>query len=183
MMKLQDFAALRGVTDRAIQKHLKNHETELEGHIERRGPNGTWLDDYAQDYISKLMYRPAPTIVSDTGLLGELEELRAKYMALLEELNTVRKENTTLIGVQARLETAQAAQRLLEESRDDFKAQVNQARQEASQARQEASESRLEAERAQMQAKGLQTQLDRQQAREDALMHRGLVARILNKDV
>lgn len=176
MMKLQDFAALRGVTDRAIQKHLKNHEAELEGHIERRGPNGTWLDDYAQDYISKLMYRPAPTIVSDTGLLGELEELRAKYMALLEELNTVRKENTTLIGVQARLETAQAAQRLLEESRDDFKAQANQARQEAS-------ESRLEAERAQMQAKGLQTQLDRQQAREDALMHRGLVARILNKDV
>lgn len=30
MIKLQDFAKECGVTDRAIQKHLKNHESQLE---------------------------------------------------------------------------------------------------------------------------------------------------------
>ena len=51
-IKLSDFARDCGVTDRAVQKHLKKLETELEGHFERRGPQGgTWLDELAQEKI------------------------------------------------------------------------------------------------------------------------------------
>lgn len=76
MIKLQDFARQQGVTDRAIQKHLKKHEKELEGHFVRRGPNGTWLDEKAQEYIKNLMIPKPLGEVVDDKLLLEIEELK-----------------------------------------------------------------------------------------------------------
>ena len=76
MIKLQDFAKQHGVTDRAIQKHLKKHEKELEGHFFRRGPNGTWLDEKAQEYIKSLMIIKPVGEVVDNGLLLEIKELK-----------------------------------------------------------------------------------------------------------
>lgn len=98
MIKLQDFAAQYKVTDRAIQKHLKKHEKELEGHFERKGPNGTWLDEYACDYIKEMM-RIQTVVVSDDSELQkkikqletELEQLKGAS-ALLKELYDVEHE-------------------------------------------------------------------------------------------
>lgn len=77
MIKLQDFARDCGVTDRAIQKHVKNHEAELQGHIERRGKNGTWLDKYAEEFIRGLM-KTSPVVVGDNAQLRKIEELQEK---------------------------------------------------------------------------------------------------------
>jgi hypothetical protein len=76
VVKLSDFANECGVTDRAIQKHLKNMENELSGHFERRGINGTWLDEIAMSEIKKRMITPPAPIISDSTLLRENEELK-----------------------------------------------------------------------------------------------------------
>lgn len=85
MIKLQDFAKECGVTDRTIQKHLKNHEEELKGHYQRRGKNGTWLDEEAQAFIRNLMIQQ-PTVVYEGAapFQEELEQLRER-IRLLED--------------------------------------------------------------------------------------------------
>lgn len=85
MIKLQDFANQCGVTDRAIQKHLKKHEKELQGHFERKGPNGTWLDETAQAYIRSLMITRLP--ITDADTLNELQELKMKNSELQNKIN------------------------------------------------------------------------------------------------
>lgn len=77
MLKLQDFAREKGVTDKAIYKHLQKHAAELDGHIEKRGKNGTWLDEYAQEYISGLMITN-PTVVADNSLQRRIDELEQR---------------------------------------------------------------------------------------------------------
>ena len=176
MIKLQDFAQMRGVTDRAIQKHIKNHEAELEGHIERRGVNGTWLDDFAQEFIANLMYRPAPTAVADVQIYQEYEDLKEKYLTLLEEVNGLRKSKELLNEIQGRLAAAETTQKLLEASNEDLRDQAAQSRQEASTAAQKANDEfkkRVQAESA----------ISCERARNAALMNRGLWARIINRDV
>ena len=80
MKKLQDFAHEMGVTDRMIQKHLRTHAAELEGHYERKGPNGTWLDDEAQEIIrSKMRQTPVAIFEEDPRVKrqqAEIEDLR-----------------------------------------------------------------------------------------------------------
>lgn len=90
MIKLQDFARKCGVTDRAIQKHLQKHAKELKGHFERKGPNGTWLDDYACDYLRGFM-KQQPIVISEPSAevealkqrIGELEQLVSEKEKLL----------------------------------------------------------------------------------------------------
>lgn len=100
MIKLQDFAKEQGVTDRAIQKHLKKHEKELEGHFERQGPNGTWLDDYACEFIRTRMIKQQ-IVLGDDYYLRELESARAEIDKLKDKLIQVLEERDSL-----RLKTA-----------------------------------------------------------------------------
>lgn len=114
MIKLQDFARDCGVTDRAIQKHLKKHEKALEGHFHRRGPNGTWLDETAQDYIRSLM-KETPVVVSDATLLREKAELQEKYSMALEQIVFLQQQNK-------QLELENEKIKLLEAQNDDLSA-------------------------------------------------------------
>lgn len=120
MLKLQEFAKQCGVTDRAIQKHLKKHEEELEGHFFRNGPNGTWLDETAQEYIRNLMIqKPISEIVDDRlqKKISELEEdlkRKEQYIMALEAGN---------IAKQNQINDFEEKQLLLEEKRiEDIKA-------------------------------------------------------------
>ena len=139
MIKLQDFARENGVTDRAIQKHLKTYAAELEGLFERNGPNGTWLSEEACDFLRSKMKR-APIVVSDGEISRKLNALETENKDLLAELKDVYKEMAELKGAQARLEAAEASQKLLEESRDEYKAQAEKQAQEAAEASQKAAE-------------------------------------------
>lgn len=180
MIKLQDFARECGVTDRAIQKHIQKHEEALQGHFERRGVNGTWLDDFAQEFIRNLMVQSPPAVVSDSRLMLENEDLQkqltqrdAKIEALQELLDKAMAENSRLSSTVGRLEGSDAAHKLLEDN----------LRKEADTRHLEATEARRKREEAETRANALEVTLARQKARERALMARGLFARLVNKEV
>ena len=187
LMKLQDFAVECGVTDRTIQKHLKNHEEALAGHFERRGPNGTWLDNYAQEYIKDLMIRPVPTVVSDARLVQEnkeLQEANSQQEAIIAEkdllINKLLEEVARLNATVGRLEGSEAAHKLLVEN---IKEEVEKANQQVDKAHWRLEKSHMETRKAMHTIGELKEQLARQEAREEAIMNRGLLARILNKEV
>ena len=104
MIKLQDFARERGVTDRAIQKHLKTYAKELEGLYERKGPNGTWLSEEACEILRSKMKTPPPPVLFDEdprvkGLqerVRELEEMLSEKdkMLTLSQKATQEAQNT-----------------------------------------------------------------------------------------
>lgn len=88
MIKLQDFAKQQGVTDRAIQKHLKTYADELEGLYQRKGPNGTWLTDEACEILrGKMKQPPAPVIFEEDPRVKELEAEKADLQRQLNEAN------------------------------------------------------------------------------------------------
>lgn len=88
MIKLQDFARENGVTDRNIQKHVKKYAAELDGHVIKKGPGGTWLDEYAQKFIKDhMMFNP---IVVYDQPKEELEKLKNDKIELLEEMNKLK---------------------------------------------------------------------------------------------
>lgn len=89
MIKLQDFAVSKGVTDKAVYKHLNKHKDALEGHFEKRGKNGTWLDDYACEYIAGLMISN-PVVLGDSQQQQEIERLRTENNELKDRLITIQ---------------------------------------------------------------------------------------------
>ena len=168
MIKLQDFARDCGVTDRAIQKHLRNHEKQLEGHFQRRGKNGTWLDQTAQEYIRSLMVKQ-PIVVGDASQLQENEALRKKISDLQEKLILAQEQvlagQNALMEVQAKqlaLDTAEKEKKILEGFIRDAKAEIEIKDQELT-------ESRQEARKALEEAKDLRERLEAAEAREKAL--------------
>lgn len=96
MIKLQDFASQCGVTDRQIHRLLKKYESELVGHYERRGVNGTWFDEEACSIIKSKM-RVKEIIIGNDNEIAELknqiqslqDELIMKNQALINSQNKV----------------------------------------------------------------------------------------------
>lgn len=127
MIKLQDFAKQMNVTDRAIQKHLKNYADEFEGLYKRKGPNGTWLSDEACELLRSKM-RILPTTVADAQVYRELEEAKKKIELLQEEKAQISVLNSALSEWKAtnalKLANADQTKRLL----DSTKAELDQER-------------------------------------------------------
>jgi len=111
MIKLQDFAKECGVTDRAIQKHLKNYAEELEGLYERKGPNGTWLSEEACNILRSKM-KQQPIVVGDAESGRKIEELQEENRKLLMALNKAKDRIIELQGVQGKLDAAEAEKKL-----------------------------------------------------------------------
>lgn len=88
MIKLQDFAKQQGVTDRAIQKHLKKYSEELEGLYERKGPNGTWLSEEACEILRSKMRQQPLAIFDEDPRVAKLE---AKLKETEERLDEKEK--------------------------------------------------------------------------------------------
>lgn len=85
MIKLQDFAREMGVTERAIQKHLKTYSEELEGLYQRKGPNGTWLTDEAVAILRSKM-RQNPVVLGDKQAAMDLATMQKQVMELQGKL-------------------------------------------------------------------------------------------------
>jgi len=120
MIKLQDFAKQMHVTDRALQKHLKNYPDEFAGLYQRKGPNGTWLTDEACELLRSKM-RIQPTAVADAKVYRELEAAQ-KQVRFLEsqvtQLSNWKADNAVLLA------KAEQTQLLL----DGTKAELDQER-------------------------------------------------------
>ena len=114
---LRTFAEEHGVTIRDVQRHVKKHEKELEGHIKRYGaPKGTYIDSYAEEFISELMIdKPIavldPTLSNENDRLKtELEAANKKIIALMEAQNALVERAMKAEAAQAMLEAAKEEQ-------------------------------------------------------------------------
>ena len=128
MIKLQDFARQQGVTDRAIQKHLKNYAEELEGLYERKGPNGTWLTDEACEILrSKMKQQPITVMESsevEQELRRKLEEKQTKIELLQGFLIDAKDEIKFLLDEKYALQVENNKAKLLESQNDDLRAEI-----------------------------------------------------------
>lgn len=160
MIKLQDFARDCGVTDRAIQKHLKTYATELEGLFERKGPNGTWLSDEACKILKSKMKQQPLVVFDEDPRIGEMEkkirkledrlERKELYIEVLEEGSRQKQERLNLL---------EGNQLLLEEQNaqiEDLKAQNAVLSVEKGDAIQKASDAEKKAQEANMKASALE---------------------------
>ena len=86
MIKLQDFAKECGVTDRQVQRLVNKYEAELEGHFERRGVNGTWLDEEGCVILRGKM-KVSPVSFYDPEQESEIQQLKATIAKLEERLD------------------------------------------------------------------------------------------------
>ena len=177
-IKIGDFARECGVSDRAIYKHLQKHEAELSGHLDKQGNNGTWLDEYAQNFVRGLMLRQPVTIIQDNE---EYRLLREENIELRQQLtkatDQILKFQDILSTQATEIAEGRAAQKLLEaaESRQsDLKAELDRYRLDIDEAQEEANKAAQEALEAQKRAEAAEAKAER-------LKNRGLWSRITNK--
>lgn len=94
---LRDLALEKGVHIRSLQTHVKNHESELEGHIIRYGPpRGTYVDEYAEEFISGLLVGH-PIATADPSLIAENERLKDEIVDLQKKLIQLQDEKAGLL--------------------------------------------------------------------------------------
>ena len=99
MIKLNEFASQQGVSVRAVQKLVKNHEEALAGLIDRRGQQGTWLSEEACDYLRERMIK-RPDVVYDASKDQEIERLK-KLLAEKEGIIQRKEEYIALMEAAA----------------------------------------------------------------------------------
>jgi len=99
VLKLQDFASQCGVTDRQIQRLLKKYESEVVGHFERKGVNGTWLDEEACSILRSKMKVKEIAVADETLQLRikELEDKIERKDVIIERLQQREQEKDLLI--------------------------------------------------------------------------------------
>lgn len=124
MIKLQDFARQQGVTDRQIQRLIKKYEAVLDGMVERKGSNGTWLSEDACDVLrSKMKAQPLEAYDGAKDLkiteleerIRELEERIERKDILIESMQTREEEKNK------KIEELQSNQFLLEDKKRQLK--------------------------------------------------------------
>ena len=195
MIKLSDFARQQGVTPRAVQKLLQKYEAEIEGHFERKGQNGTWFDDYAQEFLRSKMLQKPVVVYDETAspLLTENKELRDKLDKIRDELNETYKalvsEQSKFSDLQIQLAERTTEQKFLETSKEQAEKQAIELRKknvelEVALFKAEEENKTLsdvveinaqESERAKAEAAELRSELDR-------LKNRGFFARLFNRE-
>lgn len=99
LIRLRDFAEQNRITDRTVQIHIKENQEILEGHVERRGKQGTWLDDFAVAFLLDRIQLPTKDEVlvptpREANLLLEL----SKVNALLADAERRAGENAAAAG-------------------------------------------------------------------------------------
>ena len=161
MVSIKDFAREHGVTYEAVRKQIKRYAAELDGHIHQQGRT-QYLDDVAVAFLSDHR-APAPmAIYTEDAMVKQIQKLEAENKELLQNLNQAKDRIIDLQDAQARLEAAEATQRLLTESADAAKA-------EAARNAQKASEEAQRADQAIREAQELRSRLEASEAREKAL--------------
>lgn len=195
MIKITDFAKQQGVTPRGARKLLQTYEKELDGHFERRGQNGTWIDDTAQEFLRSKMIQNPVTIYDEKALpfyeelkkeQAENRELREKLTKAFEQLAKAKDEQ---LQTQLQLAEKVAEQKFLEAGKEQAEKQAIALRQrnveiEVALTKAEEDNKTLsdiaemnvqEAAEAKKEAEDLRCELDR-------LKNRGFFARLFNRE-
>ena len=114
-VRLRDWASLNCISERTVQIHIKENQDFLEGHIERKGKQGTWLDEVAQDFLINAIQLPNRK---------EVYQPTARENALMIQLNEANQRVAEAERI-ARINAEAAGQvKLLEANNEDQKAQI-----------------------------------------------------------
>ena len=91
MMKLAEFSSIYKVSERHVRRLIQKYETDMAGHYEKHGNEGTFLDDVGVEILkSKLRATFEVTVESASERERQLEtaltELSMRYAAACEKL-------------------------------------------------------------------------------------------------
>ena len=84
-IRLREFAELHRISERTVQKQIKENFDVLGEHIDRRGKQGTWLDDYAVEFLLEAIQLPTAkdTVMTltprEAALMAQIQEMTLKY--------------------------------------------------------------------------------------------------------
>ena len=181
MIKLSDFARQQGVTSRAVQQMIKKYETDIEGHFERKGQDGTWIDSEAQEFLRSKMLKK-PVVVYDetaTPLLEELQRIKDENKQLRERYTEVLERLAQSKDYQLHLQTELMEQKLLaakaaeaETALTDTRERLRTVEGAAVQARKKAVEAESRAETAEMIAEANAQEAERAKEAAEAALKR-----------
>lgn len=208
MIKLSDFAKRFGVSDRHARRLAAECESDISGHIEKRGSGGTWIDEVAVEILRSRLRNPVEMLPSpsedpDSGMLqGKIQELQADLVqayralseersarvGLLEELGQQRLLAARTESERERADRAEERARAAEQKTADWEKQAIAAVKRKVEAELAIEESRERAETAEQiaEAAGQEAEDAKQRVAEleaeiEKMKKRGLWARILNK--
>lgn len=186
MVRLTDFAEQNRITARTVQLHIQSNAAELEGHIDRRGRNGTWLDDYAVNFLLGAIQLPTKEdVVVPTMKEAELMARVAEATKKWAEAERRAGENAEAAGKVMLLEAVNASQEAqisslgieLGETREKLRG----AEKEAQERYNEAMEAIRDLDDEKKKVEDLERKLAEAEAQNEALKRRGLFARMFRK--
>ena len=185
-MKLSEFSSIYKVTERHARRLIQKHETDMAGHYEKHGNEGTFIDDVGVEILkSKLRATFEVTTESaserERQLESALTEMSMRYAAACEKLvenagavALLEAAKERSIALEARAENAEAGRLEAIREAEDLRraAQIREAAAAEAERRaldaetiaeinaQEAAAAAQEAERAKAVAADLQAKLD-----------------------
>lgn len=190
MLKLSDFAVMHGVTPRGARKLLQTYEKDLEGHFERKGQNGTWIDETAQEFLrSKMIKNPVilydeeafPLISENKDLKKENEKLKDKISEAFEKLAEATTHNAELQLQLTETRLLAAGKAEAERRASQVEEALTAMTERATTAEDVAASAIEEADKAKAEAAELQERLQAAEAEAERLKSRGFWARVFNK--
>ena len=122
LVRLTEFAEKNRITDRTVQNHIKENWELLSNHVQRRGKQGTWLDEFAVTFLLDRIQLPTKDEVltptpREATLLLQLAEANARWA----EAEKRASENAEAVG-QIKLLEAQSSS--LKDSNIDLQRKV-----------------------------------------------------------
>lgn len=173
MMKLSEFASVYNISERHARRLLAENEADIIGHYDRRGREGTFLDDVAVEVLRNKLQKQytvsmEPASERERQLESTVTELSMRYAAAMEKLVEnagavalleAAKEN--VVQLEARASEAEIRANEREREIQDLKITLEGMRKEARYRADEAQQLDEERARAEVRAADLQAQLDR----------------------
>lgn len=186
MVKLTDFAEQNRISVRTVQVHIQQNADELRDHVDRRGRQGTWLDEYAVNFLQGVIQLPSKEEVlhltdREAHLLSQVAEANrataeaerraneyaaaAGKVMLLEAVNASQEAQISSLGIE------------LGETREKLRG----AEKEAQERYNEAMEAIRDLDDEKKKVEDLERKLAEAEAQNEALKRRGLFARMFRK--
>ena len=136
MLKIGEFAARFGISDRHARRLFAQTESDIVGHFEKRGAAGTFLDDVAVEILRGKLTNPVEILPADAfdnvdSLKAEIAELQGQLRLKEEQLNLKNEQLAELAlrvadvsAMPAMLETANSEKLALQGKNEELLTQM-----------------------------------------------------------
>ena len=172
MISIADYAKTRNISYEAARKQVVRYETDLVGHVTKQGRK-QYLDDEAVRILDQHR-EPRPIIIEDRN--SELEQA-------LEENAQLKKQLAEMAGLKQLYEQSQLLIGSYKSNQEQLSATIEDLRTDRDSTLENLRQAQSEKETAVEKAHAAELEVVELRAKMDRLKGRGLIQRILNKDV